>query len=107
MSFSNWTNDFLVFLSGMSGGTAYFTILGVLFICGLGVPIPEDITLIAAGILASVETISLSGAIVAGFFGVLIGDALLFNIGRFYGRRVFKLPLFRQVFTPERIEKAE
>lgn len=94
-------------LTGLSPHTAYLAIFGVLFICGLGVPIPEDITLISAGILASMGTISLTGAMIVGFSGVLIGDMMLFHLGRAYGRRVFKLPVFRRIFTDERIEAAE
>ncbi len=96
-------------LSQLDGATAYGAIIGLLLICGLGVPLPEDITLIAAGILASpaVGSISLWGAMVAGFFGVLLGDAILFNLGRYYGRRAFSLPIIRTIMTPKRIAMAE
>ena len=104
MSFSE---RLILFLSGFSGGAAYLVILGVLFGCGLGVPIPEDITLIAAGILAGIGKISLTGALLAGFFGVLVGDTFLFFIGRKYGRRAFELPFLRTLFTPQRIQMAE
>lgn len=97
----------LTFFASLSGWPAYAAILGVLLACGLGVPIPEDITLIAAGILAGMGHISVAGAYVAGFFGVLIGDAILFFMGRKFGRRVFHWPVFNKVFTPERIQKAE
>jgi membrane protein DedA with SNARE-associated domain len=95
------------FLQGFDGFTAYTVILGLLLICGLGVPIPEDITLIGAGILAALGAISLPGALVAGLFGVLIGDAILFTLGRKYGRRAFELPGFRRIFTPHRVALAE
>ncbi|MEZ4873474.1 MAG: DedA family protein [Bdellovibrionales bacterium] len=95
------------FLSGFSGVTAYAAILGVLFACGLGVPIPEDITLVAAGILAGLGKISLTGALIAGLFGVLVGDTFLFFLGRKLGRKAFQLPLLRTYFTQERIAKAE
>jgi membrane protein DedA with SNARE-associated domain len=94
-------------LSQLDGFTAYSAIVGMLLICGLGVPMPEDITLIAAGILASLGSISLWGAMVAGFFGVLMGDAFLYTIGRIYGRRAFQLPLLRTIMTPRRIALAE
>jgi membrane protein DedA with SNARE-associated domain len=97
----------IAFLSGFDGLTAYATILGVLLVCGLGVPIPEDITLIAAGLLAGLGNISLAGALIVGFVGVLIGDGFLFFIGRLYGRRVFSWPLFKKIFTPERVHMAE
>ncbi len=95
------------FLTDLAGPQAYALILFVLFVCGLGVPIPEDITLISAGILASMKQISLIGAFICCFTGVLMGDTLLFVIGYHYGRKVFKWPLFKTFFTPERIVKAE
>lgn len=94
-------------MSDMSGMAAYGAIIGVLLICGLGVPIPEDITLLAAGLLASSGHISLPGALAAGFAGVMIGDSFLFFMGRRYGAKIFGLPGFRRIFTPDRIAKAE
>lgn len=94
-------------LSGLSGPLAYATIVGILFICGLGVPIPEDITLLAAGLLAAHGSISLNGALIAGFLGVLLGDALLFFMGRKFGKKVFALPGLRNLFTDVRIAAAE
>jgi membrane protein DedA with SNARE-associated domain len=96
-------------LSQLQGPTAYSAIVGLLLVCGLGVPIPEDITLIAAGVLASpaVGSISIWGAIAVGIFGVLAGDTFLYNLGRIYGRRAFSLPLIRSVLTPRRIALAE
>ncbi|OFZ19462.1 MAG: hypothetical protein A2Z20_05415 [Bdellovibrionales bacterium RBG_16_40_8] len=93
-----------MYLSGFSGATAYAAILGILLVCGLGVPLPEDITLIAAGILAALNSISFLGATLVGFVGVLLGDCILFFLGRKFGYRVFKLPLFRSFFTERRIQ---
>lgn len=97
----------LTTISQLDGMTAYSVIIGLLLICGLGVPLPEDITLIAAGMVASLGNISLWGAMLAGFFGVLMGDAFLFTIGRVYGRRAFQLPIIRTIMTPKRIAMAE
>lgn len=97
----------MIYLTQLDGLTAYSAIVGMLLICGLGVPIPEDITLIAAGILSAVGSISLWGAIVAGLFGVLAGDAFLYTVGRIYGRRAFGLPVIRTIMTPRRVALAE
>jgi len=97
----------LAFLSGFSGFHAYIVIIGVLFVCGLGVPIPEDITLVAAGILAALGKISFGGAIAAGMFGVLVGDSLLFFMGKYHGSKILTLPFFRKVFSEERIAVAK
>ncbi len=68
---------------------------------------PEDITLVAAGMLAALGSISIWGAILAGMFGVLAGDAFLYTLGRVYGRKAFELPLIRTVMTPKRVAMAE
>lgn len=107
MEKASFSAQLIAFFAGFSGPMAYLTVLGVLLISGLGVPIPEDITLISAGILAGLGRISLTGALIAGFIGVMIGDTFLYYLGRYYGVRVFELPVFRRVFNRERIEKAE
>lgn len=91
----------------LSGVQAYAAIVFVLFACGFGVPIPEDITLFAAGFLAYKGRITLMGAVIVCMIGVLVGDTSMYLIGRNFGRKVFKWPLFRKVFTPERIKIAE
>ncbi len=95
------------FVISLSGFQAYFAILAVLFACGLGLPIPEDITLFAAGFLAFKGRISLFGAFAVGLLGVLVGDTFMYLIGRLFGRKVLKWPVFRRMLTPERIKKAE
>lgn len=97
----------IISLSQLEGFTAYSAIVGLLLICGLGVPLPEDITLIAAGILSALGSISMPGAIAAGLIGVLAGDAFLYTVGRIYGRRAFNLPIIRSIMTPRRITLAE
>jgi len=107
MENTTFSHQLIEFLSGFSGPAAYATIIGILFACGLGLPIPEDITLIAAGMLAAVGTISLPGAYIAGYLGVMVGDTLLFFAGRKYGRKVFAIWPFKRIMTHERILQAE
>ena len=94
-------------ISQLEGFPAYSAIVGLLLICGLGVPLPEDITLIAAGMLASLGSITMPGAMLAGFLGVLAGDAFLYTVGRVYGRKAFQLPIIRSILTPRRVALAE
>lgn len=95
------------FLSALHGPAGYAAVLGMLLVCGLGVPIPEDITLLAAGIMAALGSISLPGAIIVGMIGVLAGDGFMFFMGRIYGRRAFNFPIIRTILTPDRIKLAE
>lgn len=103
---TKFSTQLITFLSGFSGLTAYGVIFGALLVCGLGVPIPEDITLIAAGILAALKSISLTGAIVVGFVGVMAGDCFLFFLGRRFGYQVFSLPVFKSIFNEKRISQS-
>ncbi|MCG8335343.1 MAG: DedA family protein [Proteobacteria bacterium] len=96
-----------LFIIGLSGFQAYAMILAILFACGLGLPVPEDITLFAAGFLAFKGRITLTGAFLVGMIGVLVGDSFMYWIGRIFGRKVFQWPLFRRMFTEARIKKAE
>lgn len=107
MQNATFSHEFIAFLSSLNGPTAYAAILGILFACGLGVPIPEDITLIAAGIISASGSISLPGAFIAGYVGVMLGDCMLFFAGRKYGHRVFRIWPFNKMMTPERILLAE
>ncbi|MBE8221277.1 MAG: DedA family protein [Bdellovibrionales bacterium] len=98
--------NLLAWLAGISILKSYLLIFGVLLISGLGVPLPEDISLITAGILVSLNKMSFLGACAIGFFGVMAGDCILFFLGYYMGERVFKLPLFSKIFTPKRIKMA-
>lgn len=94
-------------ISHLEGVPAYVTIFSILLACGLGLPIPEDLTLFAAGYLAYLENIELPLAIVICFVGVLVGDFVLFMLGRYVGDRFFKLPGVKYVMTPERVALAQ
>lgn len=98
---------FIEALRTMDGGTAYLVVLGTLGLCGLGLPMPEDIILISAGFLAAMGKFSLFAAIAAGMVGVLMGDAVLFFLGRRYGQEAFQLPFIRRIMPPERVAMAQ
>ena len=107
MEKETFTIKIFSFLVGQASGlNTYLIIFGVLFFCGLGLPIPEDITLVTAGYLAGIEKISFLGANIVCFVGVLVGDNILFLIGKKYGFSVLQWPIFRRVFSQKRLDKA-
>lgn len=109
--FALWIDEgvlwFVQSLRDMDPSTAMGAVLGVLLLCGMGAPIPEDIILISAGFLSALGKFHLSTAIFASMLGVLSGDAVMFMLGRRYGRGVFELPLIRRWMTPAVVKKAE
>src|SRR5256885_765736 len=93
--------DHLVSASA-SPSTVYYSLTGVLLLCGLGLPIPEDFTLISAGELAYKGVINVHTAFFVCFGAVLAGDTLAFLLGRYFGPRVLASWLFRRFFTPKK-----
>ena len=81
---------------------AYLWLGGILLLCGLGLPIPEDISLIAAGYFSWKGVLEIHRAFVVCFVAVLAGDSLAFFMGRFFGRRVLASQIARRYFTPRR-----
>jgi membrane protein DedA with SNARE-associated domain len=103
-----WLIDaFVAWLRQLDGTTAFLAVLGLLALCGLGLPMPEDIILVVTGFLSSLGKFPLWAGIVAGMVGVLSGDAVLFFLGRRYGDGVFQLAWVRRVVREERVEAAK
>lgn len=102
-----WMTSFISWLQDLEGHTALAVLLGVLGLCGLGLPVPEDIILISGGLLASMEKFSLTTAIVSGLIGVMSGDTVIFLLGRRYGQGVFELKPVRRMISAQRVADAQ
>jgi membrane protein DedA with SNARE-associated domain len=93
---------FIAHLSTLTPMGAYLWLGGILLLCGFGLPIPEDISLIAAGYFAWKGVLHIHTAFLVCFGAVLAGDTLAFFFGRLAGRRVLASSLARRYFTPRR-----
>ncbi|MFA5089219.1 MAG: DedA family protein [Candidatus Omnitrophota bacterium] len=82
-------------------------VFGLLLSCGIGLPMPEDVILITAGYLSYTypQNVSLPVLVLVCMAGVLIGDTIIFMVGKRLGPRVMKLPLFKRILTEARLEK--
>ena len=80
----------------------YAAVFFVLVACGFGVPIPEDVTLVAGGVISGLGYTNEHVMFAVGMAGVLAGDAIMFTIGRVYGKSVLKLRFVARTLTPER-----
>jgi len=85
----------------------YFLLFAMLFSCGLGVPIPEDIPLTLAGFFVAQGKMNLAIASVVAWCGIIGGDCVLYHLGKTYGLNITKLPMIGKHVTRARIEKAE
>ncbi len=91
------------FLLNFNGSTPLFVIFGILLACGLGLPIPEDITLFAAGVLAYYGIANIWLTLVVCFFGVMIGDFIIFWLGATYGKKLTRKWLFHKLLPDDRL----
>jgi membrane protein DedA with SNARE-associated domain len=93
---------FIAHLSTMTPLGAYAWLAGILLLCGLGLPIPEDISLIAAGYFSWKGVLNVHTAFAVCFAAVVAGDTTAFFMGHLFGRRVLASQLARRYFTPRR-----
>lgn len=93
---------FIKHLSTMTPVEAYLWLAGILLLCGLGLPIPEDVSLIVAGYFSYKEVLNVHKALAVCFAAVLAGDTFAFFLGRWFGQRVLASPWMRRYFTPRR-----
>jgi membrane protein DedA with SNARE-associated domain len=93
---------FIATLSTMTPLGAYLWLGGILLLCGFGLPIPEDLSLIAAGYFAWRGVLDVHVAFIVCLSAVLLGDTAAFFMGRFFGRRVLSSKLAQRYFTPRR-----
>jgi membrane protein DedA with SNARE-associated domain len=83
---------------------SYMLVFGILLLCGFGLPIPEDITLIAGGLMAYYGRADVFVMIGTGLTGVMIGDGVMFQVGKRFGYRVFEWKWMAKILHAERLE---
>jgi membrane protein DedA with SNARE-associated domain len=77
----------------------------VLFGAGLGLPIPEEIPILAAGVLAAEGVVRWWIALPVTLLGVIGGDTALYWIGRHWGEHILDWRIVRFVLTRDREER--
>lgn len=85
----------------------YLGVGGMLFLEDFGVPVPGEIMLIAAAVLAGAGQMNIAVVFLVAVLAAVIGDNIGFIVGHFGGRPLAER-FGRYVFlTPERLERAE
>lgn len=92
----------LDFLVSFFTDYGYAAVFGILVLCGFGLPVPEDISLVAGGIISGLGFTNHHVMVVVGMIGVLIGDSSMFLLGRVFGYRIQKIKFFRKILSPRR-----
>lgn len=97
---------FFEYLASLEPASVYLTLAAILVLCGLGLPIPEDISLVAAGYLAHLGVLDVHLAFVVCFASVLGGDMLAFTLGRRLGAMALESRVLRRLFPPGKQRRA-
>ncbi len=94
--------DLLQQLIRIFAENGYIAVFIALMICGAGLPLPEDITLVAGGVIAGLGFANVHAMFALAMFGVLLGDAAIFMLGHHYGARILQWRFVARVLTPAR-----
>lgn len=88
--------------------SSYLAIVLVLVLTGAGLPIPEEVPIIAAGILSSHGQMDPWVAFACCLIGALAGDCVMYAIGYHFGRGVLQdHRWWARLITPEREAQVE
>lgn len=75
-----------------------------LFLGGLGAPLPEEVPVLAGGVLAHQGVVRWWIALPVCLAGVLSGDVVLYWVGHHWGEHILDFRMVRLVLSPEREE---
>lgn len=92
--------DWLLLQNGL---IVYVAIFLMLFSGAIGLPIPEDIPLILAGIAAQRQSVNLEIVFLVCYFGVLVGDLIIFTLGKKFGPAIFQKEWVKSRITSQEV----
>lgn len=85
----------------------YLGLFIVLLFGGLGLPVPEEIPIVTAGVLAHNQVVRWWLALPVCMVGILTGDIILYWMGHRWGDKVLDRRLARRLLDPARRDKLE
>jgi membrane protein DedA with SNARE-associated domain len=99
--------DLLERLVTIFAHNGYIAVLIALLLCGAGIPIPEDITLVAGGVIAGMGYANVHVMAVVTIAGVMIGDAAMFGLGHHFGEHMLRWRPIALLMPPRRYAKMQ
>ena len=92
------------FLQSLQGAPAYGLLFALLFGCGIGLPMNEDIVLLAASALTLQGVMEPVPLMVVAWLGLVGGDALVFHWGHRFGAGLLRRPFLARILPPHKLE---
>ncbi len=99
--------DFIEMLDGVSNLGIYSCAFLFLILAGAGVPVPEDLTIIACGFLAFHERLNLWVVIAVCVPGTVIGDSVMYAYGRFIGANLTQHRWLKRLVSEKQLDRSE
>ncbi len=101
----------MLLADGMLEGLVYYGYAGIILymiLTGCGLPIPEEVAIIAGGALAANGKLHWELTLGSLLIGALVGDCVMYFIGYHFGRRLLEENrVWKRLITPEREKKVE
>ena len=85
----------------------YLGIFALLILGGIGLPFPEDATLLLSGFSISHRITKPLPTFIVVYFGLLLTDFSLYSIGKKYGRSLVEHKRFHRILFTEKLLKFE
>jgi membrane protein DedA with SNARE-associated domain len=99
-NFSEWVSELFT-------RSNYIAPFIVLLLCGVGLPLPEEVTLIGSGLLLHRGEVEFFAISLTCGVAILIGDSIPFWLGRRWGMSALQHRFARRILHPERLSKLE
>ena len=96
-------------LGGLPPELIYLLVGGIILLESMGIPLPGEITLVSASLLAATGVTNVWGVAIAASVGAIVGDSIGYAIGRRGGRRLLERfgRRFPKHFGPAHLARAE
>jgi membrane protein DedA with SNARE-associated domain len=99
----------------------YAALVGMMFMSAIGLPLPEEVTLVSIGVLAfmganpqhfpppfeGAPVVNVHTAAIVAVFAVFGSDFLIYMVGKIWGRRVLNTAFMKRIISPEMMNRVE
>jgi membrane protein DedA with SNARE-associated domain len=96
-------DGWLEHLESLQGVSAYALLFALLFACGIGAPMNEDIVLLVAAALTLAGVMEPVPLMAVAWFGLVLGDALVFHWGHRFGPWILRRRFVARIVAPQRL----
>jgi membrane protein DedA with SNARE-associated domain len=81
----------------------YIAIFTLFILGAIGLPFPEDTTIMLCGFLIANGVMGLLPSFMVVYMGLLMADFFLYSVGKIYGRMVVEHRRFHRLISPEKL----